>query len=154
MVSDATGNYLAGLADGEGCFVICRKWQPGGTVTFSTAFQVALRADDAPLLRGLRNELDMDALRIKRATLKSRPVCVWAISAKADCAALVDLFDRFPLRSKKARDYAIWRQAVVLRIETPRGVKQRGRADWARLSELHDAIRAVRTFDPAIAVLD
>ena len=41
------------------------------------------------------------------------PQIVFQISAVDECAKLVEIFEKHPLRSKKQRDFAIWKQAVA-----------------------------------------
>jgi hypothetical protein len=42
------------------------------------------------------------------------PQCDWTVTSKRELAGLLVYFDRFPLRAKKARDYAIWRRGVEI----------------------------------------
>lgn len=55
---------------------------------------------------------------------------------------LVQLFDRYPLRAKKAKDYAIWRQAVHSWND---GTKGRGlRADYSIMAQCREELRELR----------
>lgn len=42
------------------------------------------------------------------------PSMIWAVVAKRDLAAIVAYLDAHPLRAKKARDFAVWREAVLI----------------------------------------
>lgn len=48
------------------------------------------------------------------------PQATWTVNGK-DCAKFVDILDAFPLRSKKQRDYEIWKQVVALYMQFKRG---------------------------------
>jgi hypothetical protein len=49
------------------------------------------------------------------------------------------VLDRYPLRAKKRRDYAIWREAVLEWATVPFG-----RQDWAKMAALRTALSASR----------
>jgi hypothetical protein len=62
----------------------------------------------------------------------------------------VHILDAHPLHSKKARDFAVWREAVLLwTAMTPRHVKgQQGPVlyDWAPILALRDQLIAGRRY--------
>jgi hypothetical protein len=104
--------WLAGFTDGEGCFLLV--WKRGrekdGPRYVNAVFQLTLRADDRPVLAALQTAFggrlhDAPAGRI------GSPSARWMVTHRADRERLIAYFDRFPLRSKKARDYARWREA-------------------------------------------
>jgi len=127
------GYYLAGLADGEGCFVIA----PTRT-GYTCAFVVHMRGDDRPLLERLQRETGLGGLYRGRTRKQpdGHPSARWAIQTTSDCATLVRIFDQYPLRSKKARDFAIWREAV--RAQT--------RHDWPRVGDLYVTLKELRPY--------
>lgn len=127
--------WLSGFADGEGCFLIAEN--PGKR--FAPRFKISLRADDKPILDALRNEFGGFVGTVKQGPRNDHPSVQWVVSSKHDLARLRDYFEQHPLRAKKARDYAIWSEAV--RAYCARG----GRAP--ELADLRDALAAVRTFD-------
>lgn len=45
------------------------------------------------------------------------PQVRWEVYRKADCLTLIDFFDKFPLQAKKAKDYALWKEAVLLHAQ-------------------------------------
>ena len=53
---------------------------------------------------------------------------------------LVEVFDAFPLRAKKARDFAVWRQAVLV------AAAHRQSHGWAGMASLAERLREVRKF--------
>lgn len=110
LVEDAFGHWLAGFIDGEGCFFFHKK-----KGQFSPPqFQLKLRDDDREILDECvrRTSLGRVIPVLRRGA--SKPQSKWLITKRADCVALVRLLDRCPLRAKKRRDFAIWREAVAL----------------------------------------
>lgn len=68
----------------------------------------------------------------------------WYATKLADCMALVDVFDRHPLRAKKKRDYEIWR-AAVLHLDYLRTLRSRNR-DYSHMLFLAEALKGVRLY--------
>jgi LAGLIDADG endonuclease len=136
VVDSAFGHWLAGLADGEGCFIV----YPVNGAQYATRFTIRLRVDDWPMLEEIHRRTAIGTLN-----RESRPrgtawgdLARWTVETKAACVALVELFDTYPLRSKKARDYALWREAVLLRATRSRG------DGWERMAAISDELTAVR----------
>jgi hypothetical protein len=104
--------WFSGFCDGEACFFISLQ---AGTGHMSPRLKIALRADDGPLLEDLRRAFG-GAIYLQApapaCSAGSRPQYHWHVLRKADLAALVAYFERFPLRSKKARDCRTWSEAV------------------------------------------
>lgn len=102
------GAWFSGLVDGEGCFYI--------SPNFGCRFIINLRGDDLEIIEDIQARLGMG--RISHAprnkkTGRINPHVVYEVARKKDCAQLTLVFDAYPLRTKKARDYAIWRRAVL-----------------------------------------
>lgn len=129
-----TDAWFAGFADGEACFVIARRTERSGG--FSVRFQLTLRVDDIAVLERL-NETFGGTLRV-RPHPQGRPQAHWIVCAKRDLAKLVDYFEDFPLRAKKAKDCLIWCRAV--RIVLSRG------SGSHELGPLADALKDGRTY--------
>lgn len=110
------GPWLAGLCDGEANFDIHRQQRDSGEY-FYPRFEMTLRADDGGLLAMLQQQVGGKIYaKDERSPSDSpgkNPTTRWEIVSREECARLVDIFDRFPLQSKKARDFAIWREAVA-----------------------------------------
>lgn len=75
------------------------------------------------------------------------PQARWEISSKAQCARLVAVFDRYPLRAKKAADFTIWRQAVSVWGEINGKRCGSVRQDWTELAALASALCDGRRYD-------
>jgi len=148
-VTDAFGYWLAGLIDGEGCFRVHR--QKGGTRCpyYAPSFSLKLREDDAPLLDEIIRVTGIgrrgsDTKRSKG----SNPCAIWRVDTRASTEALVEILDRYSLLSRKARDYLLWREAVIVRRSMPRGNRWHGGRDWTPLIDLKRRIEEARAYVP------
>jgi hypothetical protein len=109
FVSDEVGWRFASLVDGEGCFDIRAK--TGGC---GCSLVLLMRADDRPLLERMRDELGgLGRIRVYPKRGNRQPTVVWAIHRRAEVLWLTELFDLYPLWSKKAKDYGVWREAAI-----------------------------------------
>jgi hypothetical protein len=112
-IDDSFGNWLAGFVDGEGCFGIYNNDRGGRIYTF----KVALRADDAEILREIKNKLGVGrfAIRVKNGP-GSNPAAVWVVQSIAELHdVIVPLFTKYKLRTKKKRDFEMFAEAVMMR---------------------------------------
>lgn len=96
-------------------------------------FVIEVRADELPLLQELQAAFG-GTLYYARTHRSYR----WQVQKRGICRELVAYFDRFPLRSKKARDYVLWRRAVTV-------ISERGSRDL-ELFALRDALMEGRKF--------
>lgn len=146
---DGFGHYLAGLVDGEGCFTISPN-RPG----FACRLSLSLREDDAAILHVIRERTRVGKILTRppqTSEVKRRAQTVWRVQKKAECQTIVAIFDRFPLRAKKARDYSVWREAVLdmaaMDSIVMNGVWRRTAQDWTRVAALRDLLRQARDGD-------
>jgi hypothetical protein len=141
------GFRLAALTDGEGHFAIIRAHKRNtGTLNYSCAFAINVRADDLPLLERFHDALGLgqlyvsDSRGVQEQRPNNRPMAAWRVHNQADCLALVELFETYPLWSKKQRDFAIWAKAVrYWNSPKPDG--------WAPMAQWWEEIRAVREYE-------
>lgn len=141
MWDPSTDAWFSGFADGEATFLLNINRRPRwGRPTIAPRFTLNLRADDVGVLRQLQaafgGNVNLDPRRDN-----SQARYFWHVSSKAAMLELVAYFDRFPLRAKKSRDYAIWREAVLLYAARGGGVA------FDELSALREALIAGRVFD-------
>ena len=143
----AFGHWLSGFSDGEACFHLkgyARKDSP--MLKFACAFQIGLRADDLSILQQIQRYFGCGTIRPFRTksthplNFKSKPRFYYCIdSVAANLGKVVPHFDRYPLRSKKANDYAVWREAVLFLSEVgarPRNISVPGGARrWSESDE-------------------
>lgn len=140
MTWDPTSDaWFAGFVAGEGYFAM--RWDPRSGGFVAPRLQIHLRADDAAILHELQQAFG-GVIGYSHSTADGRrraPTCQWSVSAKRDLVGLVRYFDQFALRAKKANDYRLWREAVV--------IYRSGTGTDPRLRVLRDAMAAGRAFD-------
>ncbi len=140
---DIFGHWLSGFTDGEGCFhLYCQPhFHHGSTYSNPTAgFCIALRADDLTILEQIRMFFACGIIRLvhKRETKKrpGHPVHDYRVNKIGDLVQhIIPHFSRYPLRAKKARDFAIWKEGVALLAQVssqPFRKKFGYRNGWAR----------------------
>jgi hypothetical protein len=120
MNRDAFGHWLSGFTDGEGCFFLgMRQQTPARPLA---KFFIVLRADDKDVLVQIRSYLGVGIVehrsREKRSSFDTKPQYVYRVESLADQLLLVKHFDAYPLRAKKARDFALWKTGVKLIAST------------------------------------
>ena len=137
-MQDDQGNFLAGLIVGEGCFDIAVG--PGHRSPHRCSFVMRMRADDVHILDEMRNATLLGSVRIHTPKGKN-PIAQWRVSSMEDCQILVAILDKYSLRSsKKAREYAIWREAVQVWCGYPEPDR------WPKMAELRNKLRDERVF--------
>ena len=137
-------HWLAGFIDGEGCFRV-HKEKGGGY--YACHFALKLRDDERAILERIVTETSIGHIKPDiTGRGNSRPCLVWVVQSKAECVKLVALLDEFPLRAKKSRDYAIWREAVCYWQTMKRGNRWHGPRDWSRMIAFKSAIEAARAY--------
>lgn len=135
--------WFSGLVDGEGYFQI--RTTPQNYC--DTHLTIVLREDDHAVLENIKATLQCGGLffvskqsdRLKGS--KGKDQIMWrCIKLKETSGILVPLFDSYPLRTKKMRDYKCWREATLLLAShgyRASGVKE-------RLIQLDKALRLQR----------
>jgi hypothetical protein len=70
------------------------------------------RADDADLLCDIVRVTGLGRLYAVPARRRSHPQVVWSVASKLECRELARLLQRYPLRGRKRREFAVWSAAV------------------------------------------
>lgn len=145
-VDDDFGHWLAGFLDGEGCFTI----RPHTLGIFGCEAVLWVRDDDRAIVEEIVARTGIGSV-IRRERngwrdANARPLIGWAIRRKVDCLALVSLLDRYPLRAKKARDYAVWREAVLHWQSAHYARGKAGPGDWSEMAALKQQLEDVRRY--------
>lgn len=139
------GNWLAGFADGEGHFQIGvnrGKWA-------SIRFSIKLRADDKTILDTIQKTLGFGKVEYRKVSIKekdritgTKPQYNFAVYGKRQCWKLMKIFDRCPLRSKKRKDYEIWKKALLIMGYS----YVRGSYDPVVIKTLADDLKTIRKY--------
>jgi len=152
-IDSSFGYWLAGFSDGEACFTINRLHGSATGWNYQPRFTIMLRDDDTAILEECRERTGIGKVSAVSATKLGNPQTQWVVYTKPDVLVLTEIFDWFPLRSKKARDYAIWREAVMLWQTLRIG----GRSGWSRgvnavayahMAALRDSLMTGRIYTP------
>jgi LAGLIDADG endonuclease len=143
----AFGHWLSGFCDGEACFHL-KSCDRKGQLTrrYACSFQLGLRADDLPILQEIKRYFGYGSIRPFRTKSKhplnfrSKPRFYFYIDGvQANLKAVISHFDSYPLRSRKARDYVVYREAVIFMAEVgrrPRNIRVPGGARrWSKEAE-------------------
>jgi hypothetical protein len=141
------GWWITGMMDGEGSFVAGLYADKRGSQVreqLVVQFRLAQRADDADVALKLFEYFRCGKMNFEER-VNPNPRYVFQLTSKEDLEVLIAHLDRFPLQSKKARDYEIWLPIARVFMQ-PRGVwlKQK---EWVRAQ--CEALKAVRAFAPA-----
>lgn len=151
-MDDAFRSWFAGFVDGEGCFEIHKQTRKGN---YSCRLTIKLRADDREVLEHIVAVTGIGRVAHHRANpdgRKSADQVYWQALTKPECLTLIEIFDRFPLRSKKARDFDIWRKAVMVWSEAiPTSQPGKNMGVWACMGGLQVRLREGRAFRTSIA---
>lgn len=155
---EAFGHYISGFVDGEGTFGLRLQQSP------KARFVIALRADDHGIIKDIHAYFGCGVIRSRfRCNKSSKPQMEYVVNRAEDLMlTIVSHFERYCLRAKKARDFAIWKQGVSLIWEVynrkrrvlpgPGGAGVRGTCpkwapeDWAKFRELSVALKSQREY--------
>jgi len=129
---DAFGHWLSGFVDGEGCFgIYCYKQGKKGKFDpgfLSFEFSIQLREDDLAVLESIQKFFGVGSIvKGSREKLRKQGRKNARDQRKYTCRRIEDLwqvivphFERYPLRSKKANDFLLWKKALELQLESIR----------------------------------
>jgi hypothetical protein len=107
--------WVTGLVDGEGFFSarVNRSGENKKRPSFVLRFGVLLRADDVEVLEKLKGYFGAGRIqrhkpRVGKKGLRLNPQSELRIGPPDILTCVIPHFERFPLQSKKATDYAVW----------------------------------------------
>ena len=146
-MDDNWRSWFSGFVDGEGCFTISSYGSREQGYTVLPQFLIVCRADDIDILKTMEKIFggrlyyrEPGENQLKRVP-NTKPSYRWNVNTKKGLRLLVEHFDKYPLRSKKGRDYKLWREAVIEYLKSP---KVRNKA---KIYMLADQIKEIRKYD-------
>ena len=149
MTDDQFAYWLAGFCDGEAHFSVTLATSTSGRVSGSPRFNLTLREDDRAVLEeacgraGVGKLRHLSHARARAAGKKDRDAVAWEVTGPS-CAVIARLLEG-KMRSKKARELAIWGPAVIASAEMPRYDLRRA----PMLCELREALIKLRNEEDA-----
>jgi hypothetical protein len=115
-LSSSDAHALAGLVDAEATFAIRPN---NGGANWQCGMTLSQRDDDADMLADLVMVTGLGRLFARPAVRTSRPQVTWSVQSKRECAELVRILRRHPLRGRKRLDFAVWANAVETWASAP-----------------------------------
>ncbi|MDD5626425.1 MAG: LAGLIDADG family homing endonuclease [Patescibacteria group bacterium] len=129
--------YITGFTDGEGCFTIYvrkDKQQKKSKIFhyfyWKAAFAINLRGDDQSILKDIQKYFNgcgnfavsnPKSLKLLHAYGQAQ----WQVTSIPDLVkAVIPHFEKYPLRTKKAREFILWKAAVLIMYEARKRTHQ------------------------------
>ena len=161
MSRDAFGHWLAGFTDGEGCFYLGLNTGGSGKKYGLAHFTLTLRADEMPILQTIKQRLGCGNIYFRRISKGERKSAAsYAVVRQSDLTGIiVPFFERYSLRAKKARDFAIWKRGVQLITNLKRSPVGRNPCKWTpdvieTFKGIISELRQVREYDDSHVPVD
>lgn len=135
--------FLSGFFTAEGYLGI----YPHAPGVLKPVLVVRLRKDDRALLSELRERTATGRVYLSKPSGRQSPVAQWLVFSAEDLLKVVHIFDRYPPKGRKGREYEIWREAAIQYAHV-----RPARLICDRLYALRLALRETRTYRPTTAV--
>ncbi len=104
--------YVSGFLEACGSFAYSGRGRK-----LNAVFALALPAEDSALLWRLREFMGRIGTVYEVAGRRGQgPRLHWRVSRLPELARVLDHFDRWPLQGLRAREYALWREIVRLKL--------------------------------------
>ena len=118
-----SGDYIAGLADGEGCFYVNvyerdQAKYPAAKPQIKVHFYIKLREDDLDLLKKVRQSLGFGFIYFQKETRPNHSSCYrFEVNSLKDWEKLISFFEVHKLQSqKKFKDFLICKEIYNIMI--------------------------------------
>lgn len=120
-IDEGFGYWLSGFTDGEGSFVIAKDTR-GKFINFR--YQITLRYDDVEILNEIQRELGFGNVRIRKprvvkgidgTDIDIKKQASFSIEDMEGAYFIKLLFDKFPLRAKKKKEFEVWGRGIELK---------------------------------------
>lgn len=137
-LSSDWADYLAGFVTADGYLGMSKT--PSGCL--APRMTVRVRADDRPLLEQLQHRLAAGHVTGPYTEPGKSPVVSWTVTSRADLGRLLALFNEHPPRGRKAAQFQLWREAVLIHLGGP----ARDEEVRARMAALQRALKRARLY--------
>jgi len=149
--SDSFGYWFSGFFDGEGHLGVSTRRRDNGCTERRLLVQIMLRDDDMSVLHYIEENLGVGFIYATKGHGATNPKGTFRVERVKDLAeVMVPLFEKYPLHSKKSREFVIWKELVrTSYTSTLGGYSQRANTPQAHsdaFSEGLIAIRQIRTY--------
>ncbi len=150
------GHWVSGFTDGEGCFYLGASKKG----VFLVKFELRLRRDDSDILAEIHRFFGVGHLDMSCMNNGFEQTAFRVHKISDVVRVIIPHFDAFPLRSKKRRDYATWREAAMLynsvQVRARAGRRVRGERRWleheaAEFLRLRAELQESRRYGPSVA---
>jgi hypothetical protein len=157
-VSDAFGFWFSGFFDGEGSITAFTRPSTARPQysEYRLHVRIMIRDDDADAITRIQDNLKVGIVTRRKRHGSINPTIAWHCERIQDLAeVIVPLLDRYPLYTKKAKEFAVWKPIVMQRyITTLGGYSNRSGIPDDERRAFHnaiDAIAKIRTYRAALA---
>jgi hypothetical protein len=139
--------WFAGFFDGEGTFIVFTRPCTANPKysEYRLGIRVMIRDDDAQVVARIKDYLKVGPVSRRRRHGRSNPAIAWTCERVQDLAeVIVPLFEKYPLQTKKAQEFAVWKPLVMARyINTLAGHSNRRGIPEDQRAAFHEAIEAI-----------
>ena len=143
-VKRSIGFWITGFSDGESWFFarpLLRKYRRDYSIQIS--FHIKLRSDDRETLEEI-NKYFKNIGKINEGKVKQGNGFVTLDFWGADkCKEIIKHFDNYPLKSKKKKDYEVWK-VIVEKVANKEHLKNR--ESFIEVVKLCDKLRLTRLY--------
>lgn len=122
--------FITGFSDGEAAFTYNRSGRG-----LALCFSIRLRADDSSLLNSIQRYFGVGKIYYNKESLPnknsghSKPSLYYRVSKVIELIKIIHHFDKYPLMSKKAKAYKVWREMAILK-------QNLGKPDFNKINQL------------------
>lgn len=148
--SDAELGWLAGLINGEGCFLVVPAARRGdGVMRYSCKMQLALRADEVCVIEKARRIAGNIGRIVKSDKVygaHKSPIATWTVHRKPECHKLANILLAQNLSGAKAFQFLTWYEALLEWSTVVNGYHDGDDHDWSKMAELHKRLKSLRAY--------
>jgi hypothetical protein len=114
--SHADGEFVAGFIQAEGHFAVVEQ---NAGQSIACGFSLAVRDDETYLIGWLHDITELGSVHPVPARRSSAAQSSWLIQRRDDVRQLAELLTRHRMYGRKAREFALWRAAVLAWTQDP-----------------------------------